>query len=358
MDHRPRALPVVETEPNFPSTQVSADPMKAMDSPAVSLIVTTYTEDRLGNVARLLESVQKQTRQDVEVIFVGEGTPRLCERVRGLAPLLNPRTFKVLLNPGRAGLSGARNIGVVHAHGQIIAFVDDDVVLSSDWAEKLVKTFAEDQSVVGVSGSALPLWEDTTMAWLPEEFQWLVSCTGWFNGIRGAPLRNAWGMNMAFRREVFGYASFDEQLGGNKGARDGSKLGLLAEDTVFSVRAREATGGRIVFDPDVKVYHKVSKYRLTPRYVKRRAFWEGYTKAVLGRRYVLSSSENKGPEGQLLKRIILRFLPQTLAKVFRLPSLSGRRLAFALHTLFYLALGYTSARLTLLGTLTRPWFEK
>lgn len=349
---------MVETRPIFPSRQVSADPKKIMDGPALSLIVTTYTEDRLGNIARLLESVQKQTHQEIEVIFVGEGTTRICEQVRGLAPFLDPRTFKVLLNTGTAGLSGARNVGVAHANGQIVAFVDDDVVLFPDWAEKLVKTFTEDQSVVGVSGSALPLWEDSTMAWLPEEFQWLVSCTGWFEGGRGSPLRNAWGMNMAFRREVFEYASFDEQLGGNKGARDGSKLGLLAEDAVFSVRVREATGGRIVFDPNVRVYHKVSRYRLTPRYVRRRAFWEGYTKAVLGRTVVLGSREAKGLEGQLLRRIVLKFLPHTLGQVFRRPSLSARRLALALGTLFYLALGYTSARFALLRIFTRPRFEK
>lgn len=338
--------------------QVFTKPETCLDRPLVSLIVTTYTEDRLDNIAHLLESVRTQTLQDIEVIFVGEGTPRLCDRVRRLTPLLDPRRLEAVFNPGRPGLSSARNIGITHARGHILAFVDDDVVLFSDWAEKLVKTFAEDESVIGVSGSALPLWEDSAMAWLPEEFYWLVSCTGWFDGDPGSPLRNAWGMNMAFRREVFTYASFDEQLGGNRGARDGSKLGLLAEDAVLSLRAREAMKGRIVFDPEVRVHHKVLRYRLTPRYVRRRAFWEGYTKAALAREYALSSPKGGELERRLLKRIVLRFLPQTLWQFFRRPSLSARRLAFAMGTLFYLALGYTSARFALLGVFTRPRFEK
>ena len=357
MDHYSWGFSAIDRDaPQF--MKVFANPESCVDHPRVSVIVTSYTEDRLDGLRHLLESVRQQSLQNIETIFVGEGTPQLCDYIRGMAPLLGPRTLKAFFNSGKPGLSHARNIGVAHADGDIIAFVDDDVVLCSDWAEKLVKTFDEDRSVVGVSGSALPLWEDSAMAWLPDEFQWLVSCTGWFDGSRGLPLRNAWGMNMAFRREVFGYALFDEQLGGNKGARDGSKLGLLAEDAVFSLRVREATGGRIVFDPNVRVYHKVSRYRLTPRYVRRRAFWEGYTKAVLARTVVLGSREAKGLEGQLLRRIVLKFLPHTLGQVFRRPSLSARRLALALGTLFYLALGYTSARFALLRIFTRPRFEK
>jgi glucosyl-dolichyl phosphate glucuronosyltransferase len=336
----------------------SPNPEPCLDPPPVSLIVTTYTEDRLNNVTHLLESVRAQTLPAIEVVFVGEGTPRLCDQVKRSGSRLAPCRLETVFNPGRPGLSQARNIGIMHARGRILAFVDDDVVLFPDWAEKLVNAFAEDQSIIGVSGAALPLWEDSAMAWLPEEFYWLVSCTGWFDGDRGSPLRNAWGMNMAFRREVFAHASFDEQLGGNKGARDGSKLGLLAEDAVFSFRVREAMGGRIVFNPEVRVYHKVSRYRLTPRYVRRRAFWEGYTKAVLGREYARNTRGRGGLEWRLVKRIVLRFLPQTVGQLVRWPFLSARRLAFAIGTLFYLALGYTSARFTVLGVFTRPRFER
>ena len=348
---------MVGTGPIFPSSQVSASTKKNMDSPAVSLVVTTYTEDRLGNVARLLESVQKQTRDDIEVILVWEGAPGLREHVRRLAPYLNPSMFKVLLNAGIAGLSGARNTGVMHAQGRIVAFVDDDVALSPDWAEKLVRAFARDSSIIGVAGSAFPQWEDPEMAWLPEEFYWLISCTGWFDGGPGSRLRNAWGMNMAFRREAFAHTQFDDTLGGNRGARDGSKLGLLGEDTVFSLHVREATGGHIVYDPDVKVFHTVSKYRLTSRYVRRRAFWEGYTKAVLRGETIFAEDEN-GPERRLLKRILLRFLPQTLRRVLLSPRWSARRLALATSTLSYIALGYVAGRFTLLGGLLRPRFER
>lgn len=356
MDHCPRTLPPIAAKSIAPSAQDSSIPEDGLGSPAISLIVTTYTEDRLENIAQLLESVQKQTLRDIEFIFVGEGTPHLCEQVRRLAPG-GSRGLEVFFNAGRTGLSSARNVGIAHAKGRIIAFVDDDVVLLSDWAEKLVDTFAADRSIIGVAGSALPLWEDPSMAWLPEEFHWLISCTGWFDGGRGSSLRNAWGMNMAFRREAFAHAMFDERLGGNKGARDGSKLGLLAEDTVFSLRVRQATRGRIVYNPDVRVHHKVSRYRLTSRYIRRRAYWEGYTKAVLRRESAVSGGNNRLEQG-LLKRIMVRFLARTLRQMLLSPSVGLHRFTFAIDTLFYVALGYVSGTFTLLGTLTRPRFER
>jgi hypothetical protein len=162
---------------------------------------------------------------------------------------------------------------------------------------------------------------------------------------------------MAFRRVAFGRSVFDARLGGNMGAKDGSKLGLLGEDTVFSVRVRDATGGLITYNPEVRVFHKVRSYRLTPRYVRRRAFWEGYTKAFL-RREVLRIPVNLSPERRLLSRILLKFLPKTLKGLCREPSISARRLIFAIDTLFYVALGYASGRFPSLGRLVCPQFER
>lgn len=328
------------------------------DSPALSLVVTTYTEDRLKDVAALLASVRRQTVHNLEVIFVGEGTAALCAEAERLARAIGVSRFRAILNTGPPGLSGARNAALPLIEGEIVAFVDDDVVLSPDWAEKLVDVFARDHSVVGIAGAAVPLWEDPQMGWLPEEFYWLISCTAWFDGRRGMSMRNAWGVNMAFRRDAIAHAQFDERLGGNVGATDGRKRGLLGEDTVFSLRVRESThGGRIVYDPDIQVLHKIYRYRLTPRYVRRRAFWEGYTKAVLRRETGLAIAGAAGPEGRLLRRILLRLLPRTAGLLVRNPLLASRRLGFTMSTIFFVALGHASGRFGPLGRYVVPRFE-
>jgi len=77
--------------------------------------------------------------------------------------------LKVILNDGKYGLSTARNVGIKHANGDIIVFVDDDVLLCPDWAEKMVEAY-KDNAIIGVTGPAFPLWEDASMAWFPKEF--------------------------------------------------------------------------------------------------------------------------------------------------------------------------------------------
>jgi hypothetical protein len=52
-----------------------------LNYPLVSLIVTTHTKERLEDVAHLLKSVCRQILENVEVVFVGEGVPQLCEDV-------------------------------------------------------------------------------------------------------------------------------------------------------------------------------------------------------------------------------------------------------------------------------------
>jgi cellulose synthase/poly-beta-1,6-N-acetylglucosamine synthase-like glycosyltransferase len=224
----------------------------------------------------------------------------------------------------------------------VVAFVDDDAVLADSWSTRLLETFDVDTSVIGATGVVLPLWEDPQMAWLPEEFYWVVSCTGWLGGSRRVLVRNAWGVNMAFRRSVFDLVGFDEQFGGNMGAQDGNKSGLLGEDTLFSIRACESMGGAIVYNPEIRVFHKVHRYRLTPRYLRRRAFWEGFTKAVLASTGGMTFG--LAPERRLLRQILLRFFPRTLGELLANRRLSTRRLSFAVSTLSYVALGYVSGK--------------
>lgn len=320
----------------------------AAPGPMVSIVVTGYTEVRLQDIHDLLASVARQDYDRLEVIFVGEGSPVLCEKVAAHARSLGVRVT-TLMNRRTPGLSGARNSGIEHVTGDIVAFVDDDVVLTPQWARALAQSFSDDRSKIGVTGAAIPLWRGKEMAWLPREFEWLVGCTGWFEGHPGQPVRNAWGANMAFRKEVFTHVIFDERMGGNRGAADGTKLGLVAEETAFSVKVRRATGGTIRYTPEVAVLHKVHGYRLTPRYVSRRAFWEGYTKALSAHNRWL---DGVGPEHALVRRIALRLLPRIFVRLAWQPGVAFRQLGLSLTVLLFAGLGYLSARIQAIGRFT------
>ncbi len=315
--------------------------------PLVSIIVTTYAVDRLKDVEQMLESLQAQTYANLEIIFVGEKDKRLCEHVTAYARRRGINNVAAVFNEGPPGLSAARTLGITRARGEIIAFLDDDAVAFPDWAQEIVNCLANHDGPIAVTGPAFPAWEDESMSWFPEEFFWIISCrTPRQEHDEVQDIRNVWGVIMGFRREAFDSRSFDERLGGNMGAADGCKMGLLGEDTLFSVRVRQETGRSLIYSPRLRVYHKVYTYRFKPRFVRRRAFWEGYTKAWLKKLQRQNGGHTANvlaTEYRLLRRIALSFFPRLVIGFLHEPRRSWQRLCLAVSALTHVALGYASA---------------
>lgn len=106
-----------------------------MSLPLVSIIIPTYK--RTDFLKLTLESIQQQTFQDFEVLVIDDGTTddsnlELCKLFEKV------RYFKIQ-NSG--GPSKPRNLGIKHAIGNYIAFVDDDDLWLSNKLEKQVEIF-------------------------------------------------------------------------------------------------------------------------------------------------------------------------------------------------------------------------
>jgi GT2 family glycosyltransferase len=304
-----------------------------LKQPPLSVIITAYTTERLGDIYDLLASLESQSLSGIETIFVAERSAELYEKLRNYAG--NNPAMKVLFNDGEPGLSAARNVGIEQASGEIIAFIDDDVVLPPEWAADMLQVY-QDSLVIGVTGPALPLWEDETQAWFPEELYWILSCTAWADWPEVREVRNAWGMNMSFRREAFERCGpFRNEFGFHKGP--------MAEDNEFSLRVRSQTGQKILYCPDAWLWHRVHRYRLSRQFIKERAYWIGQSRRTL-RRHIpetgLDEANTLGQEHQLLKRIITRLSPSIAAGVFTNPVRAWRRFSVTFISLLYVSIGY------------------
>jgi len=86
----------------------------------VSVIIPTRNRAHL--LRRTLESVLKQSTENLEVIVVDDGS---TDGSGAVAAAMDPRV-SVLRNPEPAGVSIARNRGIASASGEWIAFCDDD----------------------------------------------------------------------------------------------------------------------------------------------------------------------------------------------------------------------------------------
>ncbi|MFE2868125.1 glycosyltransferase family 2 protein [Embleya sp. NPDC059259] len=302
--------------------------------PTLTVIVCAYTMDRWDDLSAALASIRAQDEPPAETILVADHCHELATRAA--------REFTdvtVLRNRGRRGLSGARNTGVEGAHGEVVAFLDDDAVAEPDWTMRLLDGYA-DPDVLGIGGRIRPNWDTGRPAWFPAEFDWVIGCT--YRGMpeHAAPVRNLIGANMSFRRSVLvDIGGFRTDLG-----RVGTRP-LGCEETELCIRAAARhRGGTIGYEPAAVVRHRVPAARATWRYFRARCWAEGLSKAAVGRHAgtgTALAAERSYLASTIPRALVRPFAPDAAPPKATIPAL----LLGVLTT----GLGYATGRLRGLG---------
>ena len=247
--------------------------MSGRTQPEVSVVVAAHTMDRWDDIVAGAEALAHQTVPPLETILVVDHNDALLARARD-----ELSGVRVLDNPRTSGASGARNTGIAHAKGAIVAFVDDDARPDPDWVQRLLAAY-DDPSVMAVGGVATPVWPTRRPAHLPPELDWIVGCTYRGQPTSRADVRNLWGCNMSVRREAFDLVgTFDEEIG---------RIGLIplgAEETELCIRIKQRiAGARVVYEPAAVVHHRVTEARCRWSYLVSRSHAEGISKAAMSR---------------------------------------------------------------------------
>ena len=210
----------------------------------VSLIMCTRNrakamEQSLQVLAQRLQKVGE--RFDIEVVLVDNGstddTANVIERFSKTSPC------KVIsIREDRPGLAAARNAGLAHATGEVIAFTDDDCQLSEGYfydlnenAKEMGATFIIGGRVDLGDSADLPITIKTTP--VREDLDWRTSPAGFIHGC-----------NMVFSRNLIDKVGlFDVRFGAGAAFKSG-------EDTDFVIRAFLA-GVPVRYFPNMIVRH-------------------------------------------------------------------------------------------------------
>jgi glycosyltransferase involved in cell wall biosynthesis len=278
----------------------------------VSVVLCAHTMDRFDAVTDAAESVFAQTYDDVELVFVSDGNEGVAETFR---ERYGDRDDVVVhCNDENVGLLESRNTGAELASGDVVAFVDDDAVADEEWVKRLVAAY-EDHDAVAAGGKMTPEWVAGKPGFLPEEFYWLVGVT--HRGFADGPgeVRNTFGSNISFRREVFrDLGGFDTNIGGRQGDEN-----LQGGETELCARLRAEYDSGVYYDPEARVAHKVFEYRTDPWWLLDRAFWQGYSKRGM-EKFVPAST---GEETDFLGQLLGEFVPARLKEFVTNPSLTA-----------------------------------
>jgi len=120
------------------------------ERPRVSVVICT--RDRAALLRGALNSVLAVDYPDFDVIVVDNAPSNWDTRALVLDEFQGGTTAVHLVDEPVPGASRARNTGLRHATGEIVAFTDDDVIVDRFWLRALVAGFARGDDVACVTG--------------------------------------------------------------------------------------------------------------------------------------------------------------------------------------------------------------
>lgn len=170
--------------------------------PLISVIVAAYKiEQYLGTC---IESIQKQTYSNLEIIIVNDGSPDHCHEIATAYAEKDNRI--IVLDKENGGLSDARNAGLDVAKGEYIVIVDGDDSISPEMIQVMYDKITEqhadlcicniqivDEQYKPIEQMALSKIKDEVLC-QDEMYERIVQSPNWFYVV-------AW--NKLYKREIF-----------------------------------------------------------------------------------------------------------------------------------------------------------
>ncbi len=119
-----------------------------MQGKKISLIVPIYNVEKF--LSACIESIMKQTYENIEIILVDDGSPDNCPQICDEYAKKDERIR--VIHQKNKGLSGARNTGIDNAQGEYLIFVDSDDTVEPTMVEDLYTYAVEHDCAIVACG--------------------------------------------------------------------------------------------------------------------------------------------------------------------------------------------------------------
>ncbi len=211
--------------------------------PTVSIVIPTYNREQI--LIQTLDNLLALEHKAIEIIVVDQSLEHQEDVNESLSKLDASEKIH-WLKLSQPSIPNAMNIGAISAKGDIILFVDDDIICRSELVLEHAKRY-QDTSVHGVAGQVIQSWEQELA---PEEGSYRSGHhhdpdAFMFNSAIGCTVRRFIGCNVSFRRiELLKIGGFDNNF---------AKVAYRYESE--SAERFVSSGYTLVFEPSASIHH-------------------------------------------------------------------------------------------------------
>ncbi len=188
----------------------------------------------------IIPALNQQTYQNFELIIIPD--KRNKTKIKGL-----PDWVKIIPSFPETRPVPKRELGIKHARGEILAFIDDDAYPAQDWLEQAVKLL-QDEGTAAVCGPGIT----------PPSNNWKQKTSGWvWSTYLGAGGAGVYRCQPMAQRQVDDFPTFNllvkkkyyHQAGGFEKDFWPGEDTKLCHDLVYVLNKK------IIYDPKIKVFH-------------------------------------------------------------------------------------------------------
>jgi GT2 family glycosyltransferase len=225
----------------------------------LSVVIVTY--NRCKDLLECLDSLFNLDENVDEIIVVDSNS------TDGTRELVKNYAVK-LINIKERSMVKARNIGFQHAKNEVVAYIDDDVIVSENWSKYILEPY-KDKEVGAVVGRVIP-YNHGGATYLPAKHAAIgkVFDNGFILGNFDIPtphpieVDTLIGCNMSFRRDLLLRVNgFDENFRGS----------CFRDDADISLRLKRLNY-RLIYHPKALVQHKFKGKTVSSRWF----YWTVY----------------------------------------------------------------------------------
>ena len=201
-----------------------------INKPLISVVIPTYNRKNLLKSCLLALFSQTFPKENFEIIVVDDGSNDSTKSlINSLQKKYSNLRYFWQVN---SGVCIARNLGLRHARGKIIAFTDDDCPPQKNWLREIDNSFRKHPQALGIEGKT------TTY---PEK---ITPLTAYIVNLKGGGFQTC---NMAYKKTVL------KKIGGF----DENFPKLHCQDVELALRVKKL--GTIIFTPKAIVIHPPRK---------------------------------------------------------------------------------------------------